>query len=53
MSFTPRSLYPSNPTTTRAQSTKLGVDPKGEKVVYANGRTVIIRNINVRPRCAQ
>lgn len=35
-------LYPCNPATARGESTKLGVDPKGEKIVYTNGRAVIV-----------
>jgi hypothetical protein len=38
----PGPIYPSNPATTRAESTKLAVDPKGEKLVYTNGRAVIV-----------
>lgn len=36
------SLYPCNPATARSESAKLGVDPKGEKLIYTNGRTVIV-----------
>lgn len=35
-------LYPCNPATARSESTKLAVDPKGEKLVYTNGRAVIV-----------
>lgn len=35
-------LYPCNPATARSESTKLGVDPKGEKLIYTNGRAVIV-----------
>ncbi|GAC94402.1 hypothetical protein PHSY_001973 [Pseudozyma hubeiensis SY62] len=45
MSATLLNLLPGNPATTRAQSTKLSVDPKGEKVVYCQNRTVFIRSI--------
>ncbi|ORX36518.1 WD40-repeat-containing domain protein [Kockovaella imperatae] len=46
MPFKTGPLYPCNPATERAVSTKLSVDPKGEKVVYTNGRAVIIRDLN-------
>ncbi|SJX62682.1 probable actin interacting protein 1 [Sporisorium reilianum f. sp. reilianum] len=45
MSATLQNLLPGNPATTRAQSTKLSTDPKGEKVVYCQNRTVFIRSI--------
>lgn len=35
-------IYPCNPATARGESTKLGADPKGEKIVYTNGRAVIV-----------
>lgn len=35
-------LYPCNPATARSESTKLAVDPKGEKLIYTNGRAVIV-----------
>ncbi|KAK0458981.1 WD40 repeat-like protein [Desarmillaria tabescens] len=44
MSFKNLALYPANPTTSRGVSTKLS-SSKG-KVVYANGRAVIIRDLN-------
>ncbi|WVQ79093.1 hypothetical protein IAT38_001187 [Cryptococcus sp. DSM 104549] len=46
MSYTAGPIYPCNPATARSESTKLGVDPKGEKLVYTNGRAVIIRDLN-------
>lgn len=42
MSWTAGPIYPCNPATARSESTKLGVDPKGEKLVYTNGRAVIV-----------
>lgn len=45
MSATLLNLLPGNPATTRAQSTKISADPKGEKVVYCQNRTVFIRSI--------
>ncbi|KAI5454488.1 WD40 repeat-like protein [Naganishia albida] len=41
MSFERGSVFACNPATTRLTSTKLGVDAKGEKIVYVNGRTVV------------
>jgi hypothetical protein len=38
----PGPIYPCNPATIRAESTKLASDPKGEKLVYTNGRVVIV-----------
>jgi len=42
MAFTAGPIFPCNPATARSQSTKLGVDPKGEKLIYTNGRAVIV-----------
>lgn len=38
----PGNIFACNPATARLTSTKLGCDPKGEKVVYVNGRTVVV-----------
>ncbi|WVO18639.1 hypothetical protein L204_106358 [Cryptococcus depauperatus] len=46
MSYKAGSIYPCNPATARAESTKLGVDPKGEKLIYTNSRVVVIRDLN-------
>ncbi|KAI0631116.1 WD40 repeat-like protein [Trametes polyzona] len=43
MSFTKGVLYPCNPATTRGQPTKLSSSK--DKVVYTNGRVVIIRDL--------
>ncbi|KAI0763094.1 WD40 repeat-like protein [Trametes elegans] len=43
MSFKLGALYPSNPATTRGEPTKLSSSK--DKVVYTNGRTVIIRDL--------
>ncbi|KAL1949187.1 hypothetical protein VTO73DRAFT_10993 [Trametes versicolor] len=43
MSFTKGVLYPCNPATTRGESTKLSSSK--DKVVYTNGRAVIIRDL--------
>jgi WD40 repeat protein len=45
MSATLQNLLPGNPATTRAQSTKISADPKGEKVVYCQNRTVFVRSL--------
>ncbi|OCF43364.1 WD-repeat protein [Kwoniella heveanensis CBS 569] len=41
MAYKAGPLYPCNPATARSESTKLGVDPKGERLIYTNGRAVI------------
>jgi len=41
-------LFACAPQTTRGHSVKLGADPKGKNFLYTNGRTVIIRDIEVR-----
>ncbi|KZT65291.1 WD40 repeat-like protein [Daedalea quercina L-15889] len=43
MSFKKGDLYPCNPATARGESTKLS--SSGDKVVYTNGRTVVIRDL--------
>ncbi|KAG8743601.1 WD40 repeat-like protein [Ceratobasidium sp. 414] len=43
MSFKPDKTYPCNPLTTRGSSTKLS--SSGDKIVYTNGRTVVIRDL--------
>jgi hypothetical protein len=45
MSYTRQALYPCNPGTERGRSTKLSAaNVKGsDKVIYANGRSVIVR----------
>lgn len=45
MSASLQNLLPCNPNTVRAQSTKLAADPKGEKIVYCQNRTVIVRSL--------
>ncbi|KAK7020199.1 WD40 repeat-like protein [Paramarasmius palmivorus] len=44
MSFKQTSLYPANPTTDRGVSTKLSASK--DKIVYTNGKSVIIRDLN-------
>ncbi|KAJ9125472.1 hypothetical protein QFC22_000433 [Naganishia vaughanmartiniae] len=42
MSFEKGATFACNPATTRLTSVKLGCDPKGEKIVYVNGRTIVV-----------
>ncbi|CEL57969.1 putative WD repeat-containing protein C9G1,05 OS=Schizosaccharomyces pombe (strain 972 / ATCC 24843) GN=SPAC9G1.05 PE=3 SV=1 [Rhizoctonia solani AG-1 IB] len=44
MSFIAEKIYPCNPSTTRGSSTKLS--SSGDKIVYTNGRSVVIRDLN-------
>ncbi|KAJ7031946.1 WD40-repeat-containing domain protein [Mycena alexandri] len=44
MSFKPTALFPPTPTTARGTSTKLGAHK--DKIVYTNGKAVIIRDLN-------
>ncbi|KII87874.1 hypothetical protein PLICRDRAFT_42397 [Plicaturopsis crispa FD-325 SS-3] len=44
MSFKPGLIFPANPSTARGESTKLSANKS--KIAYANGKTVIIRDIN-------
>ncbi|KAG8762653.1 WD40 repeat-like protein [Ceratobasidium sp. 423] len=44
MSVTLEKTYPCNPLTTRGSSTKLSSN--GDRIVYTNGRTVVIRDLN-------
>ncbi|KAJ1577011.1 hypothetical protein NDA12_002675 [Ustilago hordei] len=46
MLATLKSVYAGNPATVRGQSTKISADPKGEKVVYCQNRTVFVRSIS-------
>lgn len=43
MSFKKQDLYPCNPATARGEATKLA--SSGDKVVYTNGRTVVVSNV--------
>jgi len=43
--FERKSIFACSPATTRGQPVHLGGDPKGQNILYANGRTVIIRNL--------
>uniref|UniRef100_A0A0W0F669 Uncharacterized protein n=1 Tax=Moniliophthora roreri TaxID=221103 RepID=A0A0W0F669_MONRR len=44
MSFKPVGIYPANPTTDRGVSTKLSASK--DRIVYTNGKSVIIRDLN-------
>ncbi|KAJ1311180.1 hypothetical protein OPQ81_009681 [Rhizoctonia solani] len=44
MSIIAEKTYPCNPLTTRGSSTKLS--SSGDRIVYTNGRTVVIRDLN-------
>ncbi|KAJ9128170.1 hypothetical protein QFC24_000462 [Naganishia onofrii] len=46
MSSEKGATFACNPATARLVSVKLGCDPKGEKIVYVNGRTVVIRDLS-------
>ena len=41
------SIYASLPRTTRGQPIVLGADPKGKTILYTNGNSVFIRNLEV------
>jgi len=45
MSFKPKNIYGSIPTTTRGRAVLIGGDPKGENILYVTGNSVVIRNI--------
>lgn len=46
MSFKIAQTLPPNPVTSRGTFTQLSTDPKGEKVVYCQSRTVVIRPLD-------
>lgn len=48
MSFKKGDLYPCNPATARGESTKLS--SSGDKVVYTNGRTVVVSDARTSVR---
>lgn len=43
--YSARSIVPPNPTTTRGQSAKLSLSPRGDRLIYASGRSVVIRPV--------
>ncbi|KAF9163647.1 hypothetical protein DFQ26_002305 [Actinomortierella ambigua] len=45
MSATRTAIFAAAPGATRGQSSRIDADPKGENIVYTNGKTVHIRNI--------
>ncbi|KAJ2551492.1 WD40 repeat-like protein [Coemansia sp. RSA 1933] len=45
MSFVKKEYYAPAPVTTRGQPVRLSADPKGERFVYANGKTIVIRSL--------
>ncbi|RKP03286.1 hypothetical protein CXG81DRAFT_17140 [Caulochytrium protostelioides] len=46
MSSKLQSVYAPNPSTTRGHAVHLGGDPKGANMLYTNGRSVVIRNLD-------
>eukprot|EP00794_Sanderia_malayensis_P005444 gene5444-6126_t len=50
-SYNLRAIFASSPKTTRGQPTVLKTDPKGQKLVYTNGTTVYIRNLENPSEC--
>ncbi|KAJ1771653.1 WD40 repeat-like protein [Coemansia sp. RSA 1813] len=46
MSFIKKEYFAPAPVTTRGQPVRLSADPKGEKFVYANGKTIVIRSLS-------
>ena len=49
MSLSLVSTYGPNPSNVRARSTKLGASPTGDRILYAQGRTVVLRDMK-QPR---
>ncbi|KAG0359222.1 WD40 repeat-like protein, partial [Gamsiella multidivaricata] len=52
MSAVRSSIFACAPTTTRGQTVHLDADPKGESILYTNGKSVFIRNIE-KPHIAK
>ncbi|KAL8902515.1 MAG: hypothetical protein Q9207_004635 [Kuettlingeria erythrocarpa] len=46
MSMKPDALWAPSPTTTRGQPSQLSSDPKGERLAYANGKSIFLRSID-------
>ncbi|KAF1809335.1 WD40 repeat-like protein [Eremomyces bilateralis CBS 781.70] len=46
MSIVSESIWAAAPTTTRGQPTQLSTDSKGERLAYASGKSVFVRNID-------
>lgn len=53
MSITPTHLYAPQPHTIRAQPTHLSVDPKGQRLAYANGTSIFLRSLDDPSRAVQ
>ncbi|KAJ1796489.1 WD40 repeat-like protein [Coemansia sp. RSA 2399] len=45
MSFVKKEYFAPAPVTTRGQPVRLSADPKGEKFVYASGKTIVMRSL--------
>ncbi|KAG0205103.1 hypothetical protein BGX28_003203 [Mortierella sp. GBA30] len=52
MSATRSSIFACAPSTTRGQAVHLDTDPKGEHILYTNGKSVFIRNLE-KPHIAK
>ncbi|KAG7191394.1 WD40 repeat-like protein [Scheffersomyces spartinae] len=46
MSINPKSIYPPQPATTRAQTLHLSYDPVHDRIVYPNGKSIFIRPLD-------
>ncbi|KAK6456593.1 actin interacting protein 1 [Scheffersomyces xylosifermentans] len=46
MSITPQALYPPNPATVRAQSLHISYDAINDRIVYPNGKSIIVRSVD-------
>ncbi|KAL8721285.1 MAG: hypothetical protein Q9225_001989 [Loekoesia sp. 1 TL-2023] len=46
MSIKPDSIWGPSPSTTRGQPTQLSSDPKGERLAYANNKSIFLRSID-------
>ncbi|KAF8252424.1 WD repeat-containing protein-like protein 1 [Wilcoxina mikolae CBS 423.85] len=53
MSLKRLSIFAPQPHTTRASPTHLSVDPKGERIAYASGKSVFLRSIDDPSVCTQ
>ncbi|KAL8783735.1 MAG: hypothetical protein Q9213_004416 [Squamulea squamosa] len=46
MSIEPESIWAPAPSTTRGQPTSISTDPKGERLAYANNKSIFLRSID-------
>lgn len=46
MSISPAAIWAAAPSTTRGQATPLSSDSKGERIAYASGKSIFVRNID-------